>query len=77
MIINLERGLIFGAILLIIGSSLSIWAYTNWQNLNFGTINNNSTLKIVISAVTTLLLGIQIILFSLFFSILGLKSKTD
>jgi hypothetical protein len=72
-IFNLERGLIFGLILLVIGLLLSIWAYTNWQSLNFGDINNSTTFRIVIPAITTILLGVQVILFSLFFSILGLK----
>ncbi|MDT0556726.1 glycosyltransferase family 2 protein [Patiriisocius hiemis] len=72
-IFNLEKGLVCGLILLLIGLLLSIWAYTNWQSLNFGDINNHNTFRIVIVAVTTILLGVQVILFSLFFSILGLK----
>jgi len=71
--INLEKGLIVGLILVIAGIFLSISAYSNWQELSFGDINDNSVFRIVIPAVTLILLGIQIMLFSLFFSILGLK----
>ncbi len=71
--INLEKGLIVGLILVIAGIILSISAYSNWQELSFGDINDNSVFRIVIPAVTLILLGIQIMLFSLFFSILGLK----
>lgn len=71
--INLEKGLILGSILFLIGIGLSLFAYHNWQELNFGDINNSNTLRIAIPAITSMLLGIQIILFSLFFSILGLK----
>lgn len=71
--INLEKGLIVGAVLIIVGVVLSILAYNYWHDLNFGDITNSNTLRIVIPAVTTMLLGVQVILFSLFFSILGLK----
>jgi glycosyltransferase involved in cell wall biosynthesis len=71
--INLEKGLIVGALLIIIGVVLSILAYNYWQDLNFGDITNSNTLRIVIPAITSMLLGVQVILFSLFFSILGLK----
>lgn len=71
--INLEKGLIVGALLIIAGVVLSFLAYNYWQDINFGDITNSNTLRIVIPAVTTMLLGVQVILFSLFFSILGLK----
>lgn len=71
--INLEKGLIAGAFLILVGVVLSFLAYNYWQDINFGNIDNSNTLRLVIPAVTTMLLGIQVILFSLFFSILGLK----
>ena len=72
-LINLEKGLIVGAILVIIGIILSFSAYFDWQAINYGDIENTSTLRSVIPAITLMLLGVQVILFSLFFSILGLK----
>ncbi len=71
--INLEKGLIVGFILVITGIILSFTAYNDWEQLSFGDINSTTILRIVIPAITLILLGIQIILFSLFFSILGLK----
>ncbi len=71
--INLEKGLIAGLLLVIGGVVLSLMAYNDWQQLGFGDITNTSVFRTVIPAVTLMLLGIQIILFSLFFSILGLK----
>ena len=71
--INLEKGLIAGAVLILIGLTLSIIASTNWYELSFGDITNSNTLRLVIPAITSMFLGVQIILFSLFFSILGLK----
>ena len=71
--INLEKGLVVGFLMVIIGIVLSLFAYNDWQKVNFGDINNTSVFRMVIPAVTLMLLGVQIILFSLFFSILGLK----
>lgn len=71
--INLEKGLIGGFLLVIFGVILSIFAYSDWQQVNFGDINSTSVFRTVIPAVTLMLLGVQVILFSIFFSILGLK----
>ncbi len=71
--INLEKGLVAGVLLMIGGISLAIIAYFNWQEINFGDINNSNTLRMVIASATTILLGVQIVLFSLFFSVLGMK----
>ncbi|MDO1501275.1 glycosyltransferase family 2 protein [Winogradskyella maritima] len=73
--LNLERGLLLGLLILIIGISLSVNAYLEWQDVAFGNLNTTETLRIVIPAVMSLQLGVQIILFSFFFSILGLKNK--
>ncbi|NND88166.1 MAG: hypothetical protein HKM28_02845 [Flavobacteriaceae bacterium] len=72
-IFTLEKGLIAGALLVAFGIVLSIIAYLNWEAINFGDITNSNTLRMVIPAVTSMVLGVQVILFSLFFSILGLK----
>jgi len=71
--INLEKGLVIGFLFIICGVILSTIAYNYWKGLDFGNITNNSAIRLVIPAITSILLGIQIILFSLFFSILGLK----
>lgn len=71
--INLERGLIAGLVMVIVGIVLSAMAYADWQAIGFGNIDSTSVLRRVIPAVTLMLLGVQVLLFSLFFSIMGLK----
>lgn len=71
--INLERGLILGLSMVLGGLILSFSAYSVWQQLSFGDIESNAIFRMVIPGVTLMLLGVQVILFSLFFSILGLK----
>lgn len=72
-ILTLEKGLIIGFLLILGAVIATIYAYLNWKSVSFGDITGQSTLRLVIPAVTTLLLGVQTILFSFFFSILGLK----
>jgi glycosyltransferase involved in cell wall biosynthesis len=74
--LNLETGLIIGVLFFIVGIVLSYYGLNIWMHSNFGELNPSETLRIVIPAVFTILLGMQIIFFSLFFSILGLKNKT-
>ncbi|MFP4845456.1 glycosyltransferase family 2 protein [Winogradskyella sp. PE311] len=72
-ILNLEKGLVIGFLLLSTGLILSYKGYSVWSSTDFGNLNASTTLRLIIPAVTTIQLGIQAILFSLFFSILGLK----
>lgn len=75
--INLEKGLILGFITTLIGVILSIYGLSLWSKNNYGVLEVRSTLRIIIPAVTTIIIGVQIILFSFFFSILGLKDEKN
>ncbi|GGG54805.1 glycosyltransferase family 2 protein [Bizionia arctica] len=75
--LNLETGLIIGVLFLIVGIVLSYFGLNIWKHSNFGELNPSETLRIIIPAVFTILLGMQIIFFSLFFSILGLKNSDN
>lgn len=72
--INLENGLIIGMLIMIIGFVLSFKGVSIWKASDFGALKPTDTFRWIIPAVFTILFGIQIILFSLFFSILGLKN---
>lgn len=73
--INLEKGLVIGFLLMIIGVILSFKGLASWQSTNFGQLDSSTTLRIIIPAITTLQLGVQTVLFSFFFSVLGLKKQ--
>jgi|26BtaG_2_1085354.scaffolds.fasta_scaffold00119_6 glycosyltransferase involved in cell wall biosynthesis len=72
--INLEKGLIIGVIFLIVGFILSCKGLSIWKSTDYGMLQPTDTFRVIIPAVFTILLGVQVILFSLFFSILGLKN---
>lgn len=74
--ISLERGLFIGGVLIVTGGILSLTSFLTWQSLGFGDLHPSRTFRLVIPAVTMLLLGIQIIQNSFFLSILELN-RTD
>ncbi|MBS7788114.1 glycosyltransferase family 2 protein [Flavobacterium sp. CYK-55] len=76
-VINLERGLILGLFMTLFGVGLSMYGLSIWSEKSFGHLESSQTLRIVIPAVTLSILGLQTILFSFFFSILGLKDEKN
>ncbi|RAR75334.1 glycosyltransferase family 2 protein [Flavobacterium aciduliphilum] len=73
--ITLEKGLILGFFLILVGITLTLFAVSFWFQNHFGTLNFRETSRVVIPAAFTIIMGIQIVLFSFFFSILGLKNS--
>ena len=73
--ITLETGLIVGAVLVLLGISGSVLAVSGWASLNFGALNPDQTLRVVMPSVFSLTLGVQVICSSFFLSILGLRRR--
>jgi glycosyltransferase involved in cell wall biosynthesis len=71
--VTLESGLLVGSVLTIIGLILTMYAFQDWNQAGFAGLNPSITLRKVIPAVTSLIIGIQLILYSFFLSILGLR----
>jgi glycosyltransferase involved in cell wall biosynthesis len=74
-IVNLERGLIAGAILMLIGLVFLAIAVAEWYGRHFGNLDYERTMRWVIPGVTLTALGFQTVLSSFFFSILGLRRR--
>lgn len=74
-VVTLERGLILGILLSLIGIAGSIYAFIAWGERSFGPLVYSSMMRIVIPSLTFLALGIQIVFMSFFLSVLGLKHK--
>ncbi|HEV2705658.1 MAG TPA: glycosyltransferase family 2 protein [Pyrinomonadaceae bacterium] len=73
--VNLEAGLVVGAVLLLAGLVTSIYTFSAWRAHSFGPLDATKSLRVIIPAVTSLTLGCQIILSSFFLSILGLRRR--
>jgi glycosyltransferase involved in cell wall biosynthesis len=73
--VELETGLIVGAIFTIVGIAGAIYSFVAWEMRGFGAMEPGQTLRLVIPSVTFLMIGFQIILYSFFLSILNLKRQ--
>ena len=73
--ITLETGLVLGGLLIVAGIGGSIFAVSGWAHSSFGELNPVRILRIVMPAVFSLTLGVQIVCSSFFLSILGLRRQ--
>lgn len=72
---SLEKTILVGIFMIIIGLFLSTKSLIYWDNESFGNLNPSQVLRLVIPAVSLLILGSQIIFNSFFMSILCLKTR--
>lgn len=73
--IKLETGLAAGGLLIAVGICGSIFAVSGWARQSFGALDPGHMLRIVMPAVFSLTLGVQIVCGSFFLSILGLRRR--
>jgi glycosyltransferase involved in cell wall biosynthesis len=71
--ITLETGLAVGALLIVAGLGGSIFAVSGWAAVRFGPLDAGHMLRVVMLAVFSLTMGVQIVCSSFFLSILGLR----
>jgi glycosyltransferase involved in cell wall biosynthesis len=74
-IVNLERGLLLGAAMLLFGVILLLAAVNQWRIHNFGQLDYAHTMRYVIPGFTLTALGFQTVLSGFFVSILGMRRK--
>jgi glycosyltransferase involved in cell wall biosynthesis len=73
--ITLETGLAAGGLLIALGIGGSILAVSGWAKESFGSLDPEHMLRLVMPAVFSLTLGVQIVCSSFFLSILGLRRR--
>jgi glycosyltransferase involved in cell wall biosynthesis len=73
--VNLEKGLIVGTSLILTGLVCSGYSVWTWGRHSFGVLDPAQTLRIIVPAITALIIGVQIVFSSFFLSILGLRRR--
>jgi hypothetical protein len=74
-IITLERGLVLGAIVMVLGLVMILFVLLEWIELGFGSLNYPDTLRHVVPGVMLSVIGFQTILASFFVNILGMQRR--
>jgi glycosyltransferase involved in cell wall biosynthesis len=72
---NLEKGLLSGAVLLVIGLAIAGYSLILWNRAGFGPLNPIMVVRLAAVAITMIVLGVETIFSSFFLSILGLTRK--
>ena len=75
--VTLETGLLVGLILMVVGTIGNVEALALWIQTHFGALRPEQMLRLVIPGVLCFTLGFQVILSSLFLSVLGLRQTRD
>jgi hypothetical protein len=70
---SLERGLVFGGLLLVAGIVGVVVGISDWHVNRFGALNPTRSLRLIVPSATALVVGCQLIFGSFFMSILGIK----
>jgi len=73
--ITLETGLIIGALLMMAGVAMWVFGLSYWRTHNFGVLDPDKVMRIVIPGFVSLTLGIQVALSSFFLSLLGMGRR--
>ena len=74
---TIEAGLVFGALLFIVGLVLSVGAVYIWGRHHFGELSPQAMLRLVIPGALALTLGCHVALTSLFLGVLRLDTRED
>jgi glycosyltransferase involved in cell wall biosynthesis len=72
---NLERGLMAGVVITLVGIALLAGVLVQWWGRDFGPLDYRATLRLSIPGAMFTSLGIQTLFFSFFASILGLRRR--
>lgn len=73
---SLERGLVVGGLLAVAGLVGIITSVMHWQGQSFGQLDPRHALRLVVPSATALMMSFQMILASLFVSILGIRRRS-
>ncbi|MBV8757906.1 MAG: glycosyltransferase family 2 protein [Deltaproteobacteria bacterium] len=71
----LERGLVVGLTIFVVGVALSIYAVLKWRTAHYGMLVYTDILRVVIPSAVAVIVGLQIVLGSFFLSVLLIKHK--
>jgi len=69
--LSLERGLLAGALLTLAGLGVNLWIVIDWVRLGFTFESEGPRIRPALLALTLLIVGVQLIFSSFFYSILG------
>src|SRR5262249_13122694 len=74
--LRLERGIILGVVLTLIGVVLAVVSFARWRSADFGALDPSKNVRVITPAILGLILGCQTILGSFSIGVLGLPVRS-
>jgi glycosyltransferase involved in cell wall biosynthesis len=72
--LTLERGLILGVLLIMVGLFVAVVSVLRWRSANFGALNPTENVRVIVPAILGLVLGAQTVLGSFSIGVLGIRT---
>jgi glycosyltransferase involved in cell wall biosynthesis len=76
-VLTLERGLVFGAGLIVFGVIVALLSVLRWRQADFGALNPGTNVRTITPAILGLVMGSQTILGSFSVGVLGIRTSAD
>lgn len=70
---TVEKGIVVGLLLFLVGLGLAIYALVNWREVSFSNLNPVVVMRITIPSMILLVAGLQIVFASFFLGVLAIK----
>ena len=74
-VVTLERGLVIGVLMLVVGFAIAVYSLLNWGSNDFGALDTRDAIRVAVPAATLLVLGFETVMASFFLSVLGLARR--
>ena len=74
---NMNKGIFVGFILFVLGIVMSILGVALWKKESFGQLDPTRIMRLLIPAVTVIIIGVQMIFASFFIGILNIKHSEN
>ena len=75
--LTLERVVVYGIIILLLGLSGSLWAVYSWMAIGFGPITYNDTMRVLVVSLTAVVIAVQMIASAFLISIFEIRHVTQ
>jgi hypothetical protein len=74
-LVTLERGILVGVVVLLVGIGAAVYGVIYWGSKSFGALDTSTSIRILVPAATAIVVGFETILASFFLSVLGLARR--
>lgn len=73
---SLERGVVLGALIFVVGTAIAVWQFSRWGRSGFGELDPRTATRIAIPAMVGMMIGFQTVMASMFAGTLSIATRS-